>query len=68
VDGRQYQRRRLRPLCAAALLRPRARYRRLAPEGAVAILVTGWADLVNRIGELDAVSARVRWLEEIPLS
>jgi ribosomal protein S18 acetylase RimI-like enzyme len=28
------------------------------PGGSVAALVTGWADQVNRIGELDAVSAR----------
>jgi len=30
----------------------------IAPGGNVAALVTGWADPVNRIGELDAVSAR----------
>jgi len=30
----------------------------ITPEGVVAALVTGWADPVNRIGELDAVSAR----------
>jgi ribosomal protein S18 acetylase RimI-like enzyme len=30
----------------------------VAPDGAVAALVTGWADPINRIGELDAVSAR----------
>jgi ribosomal protein S18 acetylase RimI-like enzyme len=30
----------------------------VTPDGIVATLVTGWADPVNRIGELDAVSAR----------
>ena len=30
----------------------------ITPEGVVAALLTGWADPVNRIGELDAVSAR----------
>jgi len=30
----------------------------VTPDGVVAALVTGWADPVNRIGELDAVSAR----------
>ena len=30
----------------------------VAPDGVVAALVTGWADPINRIGELDAVSAR----------
>lgn len=30
----------------------------ITPAGVVAALVTGWADPVNRIGELDAVSAR----------
>jgi ribosomal protein S18 acetylase RimI-like enzyme len=30
----------------------------ITPEGVVAALVTGWADPVNRIGELDAVSVR----------
>jgi ribosomal protein S18 acetylase RimI-like enzyme len=30
----------------------------VAPNGVIAALVTGWADPVNRIGELDAVSAR----------
>lgn len=30
----------------------------VAPDGVVAALVTGWADPVNRIGELAAVSAR----------
>ena len=28
------------------------------PGGSIAALVTGWADPINRIGELDAVSAR----------